>query len=372
MSNIKSGKAAARKKAVSAEAAALPSQAELARLEAAAPKPSRKGSEPVSAAKPARSKAKRSAAGGSSVSPRKAAAPLAGASGAETLASPISVFQIYFEPSQQSALDAAFTPLDNSGVADPLLEFAVLRGLAQRPAVRKSRLWGAVSWKFREKTGMQGKSYLEQIEAHPGFDVYYCNPYPENEGLYASPWQQAFAKHPGFRLLAAQVLSASGQDPKMLDDVVPSVRFSSCNFFVGNEHFWDTYVPFVEGFVTNATKSLPPSVLDALNSRSADPHGLHPGATYWPFIIERLFTLYLVKHQGDIRAFKVKLPGPEAKLNAHVKRLREMKDVAHHTKSQWLSSCWLQYRNLFLLQAAGQEWCRLHLKDLTPSQLRFG
>ena len=401
MSNIKSGKVAARKKAVSAEATALPSEAEWARVEDAAPKPSRRGSDPVDAVQPVPPKAtKRSVAGSTTASPRKAAAPSRkaalpprkaaapsrkaavpsrkaavppkAAAGAESAADATSVFQIYFEPSQLPLLDAAFTPLDNSGVADPLLEFAVLRELSQRPAVRKSRLWGAVSWKFREKTGMEGQGYLDQVKAHPGFDVYFCNPYPENEGLYASPWQQAFAKHPGFRLLAAQVLSASGQDPKVLNDVVPSVRFSSCNFFVGNAKFWDSYVPFVESFVNNAKQSLPPSVLDALNSRNADPHGLHPGASYWPFIIERLFTLYLVKHHGDIRAFKVKLPGPEAKLNVHVKRLREMKDVAHHTKSQWLSSCWLQYRNLFLLQAAGQEWCRLHLKDLTPSQLRFG
>jgi hypothetical protein len=373
MSNIKSGKASARKKAVSADTVPLPNQAERARVEAPAPKSSRKVPETPVPAQPVRPKAtKRSVAERATASTRKVAALPKVVSRAGRAAGGTSVFQIYFEPSQRALLDAAFTPLDNSSVADPLLEFAVLRELSQRPAVRKSRYWGAVSWKFREKTGLEGQGYLDQVNANPGFDVYYCNPYPENEGLYASPWQQAFAKHPGFRLLAAQVLSASGQDPKVLDDLVPSVRFSSCNFFVGNAKFWDSYVPFVESFLNNAKQSLPPSVLDALNSRNADPHGLHPGASYWPFIIERLFTLYMAQHQGDIRAFKVKLPGPEAKLNAHVKRLREMKDVAHHTKSQWLSSCWLQYRNLFLLHAAGQEWCRLHLKDLTPSQLRFG
>ncbi len=292
--------------------------------------------------------------------------------GAAAATADVKVFQIFFEASQRSQLDPAFAPLDNQGATDPLLEFAVLRDLARKPAVRKAAYWGAVSWRFREKTGLDGKAFLQEVQAHPGFDVYYCNPYPENEGLYASPWQQAFAKHPGFRLLAAQVLSAGGQDPKVLDDVVPSARFSACNFFVGNQRFWDSYIAFIGNIVDSARQTLPASVLEGLNSHKADPHGLHAGATYWPFIVERLFTLYLLQHQSEIKAFKIKLDGPEASLNPHVKRLREMKDVAHHTKSQWLCSCWLQYRNLFLLQVAGKEWCKLHLSEITPAQLRFG
>ena len=37
---------------------------------------------------------------------------------------------------------------------------------------------------FNAKTGMAGKDWLEIMAANPGFDVYYCNPFPANEALY--------------------------------------------------------------------------------------------------------------------------------------------------------------------------------------------
>ncbi|MFY8085037.1 MAG: hypothetical protein ACOVN7_15085 [Rubrivivax sp.] len=295
--------------------------------------------------------------------------------GKSAVASPagpeVAIFQIFFEQSQRSALDSAFIPLDNAGHADPLFEFSVFERLAAEEGVRLSPLWGAVSWRFAAKTGMDGRQWLDQIRQHPGFDLYFCNPSPENEGLYASPWQQGMAKHPGLRDLAAQMFSSAGLDPRELDDIVPSPGFSSCNYFVGTPQFWNAYIPFVRNVIDLARKELPAPVLALLDSNKADPMGLHPGATYWPFIVERLFTVFLKRHAGVLKVHKVALPKLEAQLNPHVKRLREMKDVAHRTRSQWLYGCWLSYRNLYLLQVAGKEWCARHLPLLVSKEVRF-
>jgi hypothetical protein len=283
----------------------------------------------------------------------------------------LAVYQIHFQASQRATLDPAFIPLDNAGQADSLFEFAVFERLAADEGVRLAAMWGAVSWRFAEKTGLSGQAWLTHIREHPGFDLYYCNPAPENEGLYASPWQQGAAKHPRLRELTTQVLACSGIDSGELDDIVPSHVFSSCNYFVGSSRFWELYLPFVRGIVDTARRGLPSPVLAELDSRNADPLGLHPGATYWPFIVERLFTLFLKRHGSDIKAHKVPLPALEARLDTHVKRLREMKDVAHRTRSQWLYGCWMQYRNLYLLQVAGKEWCARTLPRLTAQQVRF-
>jgi hypothetical protein len=48
-----------------------------------------------------------------------------------------------------------------------------------------------------------------------------------------------------------------------------------------------------------------------------------------------------------------------------------MKDVAHNTRSQWLYSCWLHYRNMYLLQANGRDWCLRYLPQLTPAEIVF-
>jgi len=42
------------------------------------------------------------------------------------------------------------------------------------------------------------------------------------------------------------------------------------------------------------------------------------------------------------------LPVREAAFNVHLKLLREMKDIAHSTKSAWLAACWVNYRALYM------------------------
>ena len=316
--------------------------------------------EPVIAAVPKKSASK---ARGAAQKSKAVAAPAAGPE--------VALYQIYFDQAQRVALDPAFIPLDNAGHADPLFEFSVFERLAADEGVRLAPLWGAVSWRFGAKTGMSGQQWLDHIRQHPGFDLYFCNPSPENEGLYASPWQQGMAKHPDLRNLAAQVFASAGLDPRELDDIVPAQGFSSCNYFVGTPQFWGAYLPFVRGVLDQARKGLPAPVLAVLDSSKADPMGLHPGATYWPFIVERLFTVFLKRHAGLLKFHKVALPSLEAKLNPHVKRLREMKDVAHRTRSQWLYGCWLSYRNLYLLQVAGKDWCARHLPLIVSKEVRF-
>jgi hypothetical protein len=59
-------------------------------------------------------------------------------------------------------------------------------------------------------------------------------------------------------------------------------------------------------------------------------------------------------------------------MNVHLRLLREMKDVAHRTRSAWLAACWVNYRNLYFSQSNGKEWCATHLRNVTPTTVRFG
>lgn len=283
----------------------------------------------------------------------------------------IAVYQIHFEPGQKKHLDPAFIPLDNTGQNDLLREFAVFERLAADEGVSTLPLWGAVSWRFGEKTGLSGTDFLRNIEANPGFDLYFCNPNLQGEALFGNFWQQGMTAHPAFREVVQAFLQANGRPTNLLDTVEPSALFSSCNYFVGNQKFWSAYLPFVRQMVGNARAGLSAPMLKIMDSDISDLKQMHRGASYWPFIVERLLPEFLRATGGTIRAHKVPLPGLDAKLNAHQKRLREMKDVAHRTRSAWLYSCWLNYRNLYLLQTAGRDWCANYLKLVSPAEVRF-
>jgi hypothetical protein len=98
--------------------------------------------------------------------------------------SPLRIFQIYYESWQRDLLDPSFAALDNSGLKSELEEFLVLERLAKSEHVKGAKLWGALSWRFTERTGMKSTDWVAAIQADRGKDVYFCDPAPVNEALY--------------------------------------------------------------------------------------------------------------------------------------------------------------------------------------------
>ena len=286
--------------------------------------------------------------------------------------SSVRIFQIFYEDWHKQLLDPAFEPYDNRGVQSELQEFAVFEKIARSEKVRSAKFWGAVSWRFTEKSGLTGKAWLEAIDAHPGHDVYYCNPFAGNEALFHNVWSQGEPSHPSFLTIARAFFEAAGLPLERLTAIQPSRTFSAANYFAGTSSFWKGYLNFTRRALETAEANMPPHIKVALHSGGADPQGFHHRATYVPFIVERLFETYLATEGAGLKAFKVPLPEREKALNVHQRLLREMKDVAHKTNSKWLAACWVNYRNLYLYQTNGREWCDKYLRSITPADVQFG
>ena len=289
----------------------------------------------------------------------------------KALNSPIRIFQIYFEAWQRELLDPAFYPLDNSRGNSELLEFAVFEQLQKNAATQGAGLWGALSWRFGEKTGMQGGDWVKQIVEHPGHDVYFCNPSLGTEAVFHNMWLQGETAHPRFLEVVKAFFAAAGLDDKEIVALHASGGFSSANYFVAAPQFWQRYIPFVRRVLVAADKKLDPVLRDLLHSKVADDKGLHGGATYVPFIVERLFGYFMRTEGKDLKAFKIALPEREREINVHQKLLREMKDVACRTQSAWMAACWVNYRNLYLSQTNSKAWCDQYLRAITPTEVRF-
>lgn len=315
-------------------------------------------------------------------SPQTEIAPMAVVSGMDTSVAAAStpvpapvptrvIHQIYFLPEQLAGLDSAFVPFDNGASTDLLREFTVFERLAEQHAADLVPLWGAMSWRFLEKTGMTGEDLLRKIDEKPGHDLYYCNPFPENEAIFLNGWQQGSISHPALIELSAAIFAAAELDKRDLHSIQPSAAFSTCNYFVGTARFWNSYVPWVRSIIDAARAKLPEAVVQVLDSALSDPANRHVSSSYWPFFIERLIPLFLRKMGRELKVCKLSVVQSEAKLNAHLQRLREMKDMACKTRSRWLYGCWLSYRNLYLQHVQGREWCQRHLPALTNTEAEF-
>jgi hypothetical protein len=290
---------------------------------------------------------------------------------ANDLKTPLRIFQVYYEGWQRDLLDPNFTGLDNSKSTAEAKEFSVYEQLLSSQHVKDVELWGALSWRFTEMTGLTGKDLIKAIQARPGNDIYFCNPYPQNEALYSNGWQQGETAHPQFLAMAKAIFQVTGLPLEELTSISSPELFSSTNFMVGTPRFWNAYLPWVKEVMSQANKKLPPMVRDLMHSKLADDQGLHNGATYVPFIVERLFPIFMKTRGQTLRSYKVPVPEREKELNVHLKLLREMKNVAYNSRSAWLGVCWVNYRNLYFAQVNGKDWCNKNLKAITPTDIKF-
>lgn len=281
------------------------------------------------------------------------------------------IFQIHYQSSQLQQLDPAFEPYNNAGDNSPLLEFNVFRKLLNSNQVKGAELWGALSWKFTQKTGLSGSDLHQIIATNPGFDVYYCNPYPELEAQYHNLWLQGETAHPNFNVLCQEFFEVAGLDADILKSFAPSSLFAAANYFVATPRFWRAYMAFVDTVVARAEGGMSKTAKAMIYSSAADRQGIHAGASYLPFIVERLFSVFLSQKDSVFSAYKFSLPAKENALNVHLKLLKQMKDVAIKSRSLWMATCWVNYRNLYMSNNSGSEWCKRYLRTITPTEFKF-
>lgn len=283
----------------------------------------------------------------------------------------VKIFQIYYEAWQKDLLDSAFAAIDNSKFPSELRELDVFSRLADSEYVKGAKLWGALSWRFSEKTGWTGSDLMREINAFPGFDIYFCNPEPEYEALFHNLWLQGVPSHPKFLEVCQAFFKAVGLPLESLTSIEPISATSSANFFIATPQFWTLYLPWIKNLLNTANKKMPADMRDLMHSSAADDKQLHAGATYVPFIVERLLPLFLKTVGSNLKAHKCNLVEPLKKMDVHLRLLREMKDVAHRTNSPWLAACWVNYRNLYLTQTKGGAWCKTYLRQVTPDKIIF-
>lgn len=280
----------------------------------------------------------------------------------------MNISQIFYKDYQRPFLDKAFKPLDNSGFDDETLEFAVFQRLYGDGVFEDSDYFGGLSWRFKEKTGLTGGQLLETVRSEPDVDLFYMNPFPHNEALHQSLWLHGETAHPKFLEIAQAFLVSAGFEEVELYKFTHSSQFSVCNYFVGRAAFWRAYIPFVEGCLARAEANMPGALRQMLHSVDGDWKGIHKGSTYVPFIVERLLPVFLRSDAGRVLSIRqVPLPAREAALNADLRELRQMKDMAVLARSDRILDLWREKREAYCRIYFSKEWCNRNLKMLNDA-----
>jgi len=157
------------------------------------------------------------------------------------------------------------------------------------------------------------------------------------------------------------VLQILGYPLKTVYRLMLSMEYSLCNYFVGSPQFWQAYIPFVERVLDQAEPELPESLRVKLYSSDADWRGLHHQSTYVPFLVKRLFSVFMQEDGRHLRGQQVKLPMREIKLSSALLELREMKDVAIRTRSGRILERWRKEHDAYVLTHRTPDWCERFL-----------
>jgi hypothetical protein len=283
----------------------------------------------------------------------------------------LKIFQIYYREEQALSLDPAFVPYNNCDKLTDYYELSVFQDLSKSYVVKNVSRWGALSWKFNHKTGIHGSDFIAYISSKPDVDVFYMNPFPYIEALFPTPWSHGEVAHSNFLNIVSCCFDAANIERSEIFKLSYSLDYSSCNYFVGNSLFWDNYLSFIEKFLFSINANLSKDVLSVVSSNMADPLNSHNGAPYFPFIIERLFGLFMKTAGKNLLYEKITNNIGEIKMSEHLLELRKAKDIAIMTKSNAVLDCWQKGRSEYFQKNFSKSWCDTHLEKIMNVPIIF-
>lgn len=200
-----------------------------------------------------------------------------------------------------------------------LYETEVFFHLFDESELVDENFYGAVSWKFGEKTGITGNEFFQFVQSNPNKEVYLANPYPELIHLYDNPWIQGENVHPGLLKISQTVFDLSKYRIDLSKIRLEKDRQLYCNYFAGSGVFWKSYLIFLKDMVSVIeTESKIQKLIKRKTSYIYE-------ASFLPFFLERLLPTYLFLNP-EIKTVSYGYKD-EFLLNRYLKVIKEKEDA---------------------------------------------
>lgn len=266
------------------------------------------------------------------------------------------IYQLYYKEDQLDKLDPAFEPYDNTTNPRPELREWYIWDQAYRTCLDQGLThWGFVSWKFKDKTGLTGKQFVDFIEQFPGYDVYFVNPCLINEAVFQNSWLQGDMYHPGISDIGNKFLEKIGHtDIDVKDFVLDRSCTMYANYIVGSAKFWESFMKF--SYRLFEESELDAEFKDMVFGPGKSNYGPDPSLPMFTFLIERLVPIFI--ELGGFNALPFSYT-PDTLLEKYVPyaddltALSNLKVLINRYSSDELYYIWDHYRQKFLQNNPG-------------------
>lgn len=203
----------------------------------------------------------------------------------------VEIHQIYYKSEQEPFLEEAFVPYNNIVNENPEWhEYWIFYKNYKEKPITNDEHRGYVSWKFRQKTQVEGSQFKDFILQNPGFDVYFINPFYMNAFLFQNVWYQAEHYHPGIMEFVQNLFNKLNYQIDIYKMVNTEENTLFCNYWVGNKKFWDSFMEFTIPIYNYINNSLTKEEYEFIHSRADQ----QINASYIAFVMERMFSTFMV------------------------------------------------------------------------------
>lgn len=233
----------------------------------------------------------------------------------------VKIYQIYYKEEQRYNMDINFIPYSNIRNVNPnWREYWVFREAYRKGLHKKANFTGFVSWKFNEKTRVDGKRVIDFIKNNNEYDVFFINPLPWEVDCFDNVWLQGEYYHKGILDFMQNILNKCDININLREIIHKENLGTYCNYWIGNNFFWDEYMKFTLPIYKYLTKRLSDKEKDFLYSDS----NYYIGSNYIPFIMERMFST-LLSYNKKIKATNYRYT-PEEKYRLTLNMYRIVRD----------------------------------------------
>jgi len=207
------------------------------------------------------------------------------------------IYQVYYKEEQKKFLNPEFFPFDNtSNKRSDLLEYYIFHIGYKKAMSENLSHWGFVSWRWNEKCKIKSQEVIDFIDQNPNQDVYLMNWTPFYESVNWNVWSHGETSHLGIISITSQILNEMGYSSKILHEIMPRNVFCFSSYFIGSKKFWNDYIIFLKKFknIIDNNKNLKFQVFQKQKYSNETELKYHNNYSFFPFIIERLFSTFLV------------------------------------------------------------------------------
>jgi len=219
------------------------------------------------------------------------------------------LYQSYYSEEQLSKLSPVFIPYNNLINPKPLLrEYPMWKQLYENHKGTDA-YWGFLSWRWMEKTHLEPEVFREWILNNPGYDVYHIDPFLDVAATHTNIWTQGDIWVPGMIDFCNRLFPKLGINTKVEDYVYHPDDFATCNYYIGNENFWKSFISFLDECLNIIEDD--PEMKHYMYEKTISYNGNQvPG---FPFVTERLFSLHnILYRKTKVKKFPIDYPNYKA------------------------------------------------------------